>query len=363
MLSTCVCNGKYPTRRKGSQASKAILEELTDTSLSFLSFSFESLGFVTPWGPRGYDVALATTFTYIAPVWYQVHGHKRGSTLQPDLGGAHDVDREWVQRVRARGSKVVPRFIFEGFSSSDWATIQRSETIRKRISEFITEQVSTEKYDGVVLEMTDAWPSAKKASASPLELIREIHQSVKALGQEKSVIIVASPHLQLNSLEDLAQIASVADRIVVMTYDYSIHQVGPNAPIQWVRDVITLFTARELAHLKGKLLLGLNFYGRLFHGSPGSYPNHQQAILGHEFVDLIQRFGKDGVLKYDEKDQEYYFQFKGENGIASTAYYPSMRSIAARLSLAQEFDLPGVAIWELAQGLDEFTGMFRQTDT
>lgn len=76
------------------------------------------LGYVTPWNRAGYDFATTfrAKFTHISPVWYQVRRDAQSGAFL--LTGAHDVDTEWLARLRApegslRLPKIVPRVIFE----------------------------------------------------------------------------------------------------------------------------------------------------------------------------------------------------------------------------------------------------------
>jgi hypothetical protein len=70
------------------------------------------LGYVTPWNSHGYDIAknFGTKFSLVSPVWLQVTVSNNEDYL---VGGAHDVDTNWMVDVRKRGGKIVPRILFE----------------------------------------------------------------------------------------------------------------------------------------------------------------------------------------------------------------------------------------------------------
>jgi hypothetical protein len=74
-----------------------------------------SLAFVTPWNSRGYTVSLTfrEKLTYISPVWLQLRKEGGGGGLV--VTGQHDIDKEWVQKLRSDcvhcpkvGSRLLP---------------------------------------------------------------------------------------------------------------------------------------------------------------------------------------------------------------------------------------------------------------
>ena len=70
------------------------------------------LGYVTPWNAHGYDIAksFGSKFSLVSPVWLQVTVSSNEDYL---VGGAHDIDKGWMADVRKKGTKIVPRILFE----------------------------------------------------------------------------------------------------------------------------------------------------------------------------------------------------------------------------------------------------------
>lgn len=113
------------------------------------------LGYVTPWNNHGYDIVkfLAQKFTHISPVWFQIK-------VAPDresymLGGTHDLDQGWIEDIRKNNSqvKIVPRFLFDGFTGEDFKTLFLTSSLQEDVIKLVTDYCRRNKFDGLVLEI------------------------------------------------------------------------------------------------------------------------------------------------------------------------------------------------------------------
>ena len=68
----------------------------------------------------------------------------------------------------------------------------------------------------------------------------------------------------------------------------------------------------------GKLLVGLNFYGRDF------WPSGVKDVLGHDYNASMERRGS--ALHWDEAFQEHQLRYR-EGSEEHVVYYPSIRSL------------------------------------
>lgn len=115
------------------------------------SFSGEVLGYVTPWNSRGYEWAVEYRhkLTYVAPVWLQIREDVKTKT--PIIAGTHDIDREWIVKLRQPSSaasqvpQIIPRVVYERntLASTDVPIIIDS----------LVSLATSETFDGFVLEM------------------------------------------------------------------------------------------------------------------------------------------------------------------------------------------------------------------
>jgi len=306
------------------------------------------LGYVTPWNSHGYDVAktFGAKFSYISPVWLQLKKRRSGSFR---VDGTHDIDKGWISDVKRANQDVyiVPRMLFEGFSMSDFHTLFQSRDALYELVDFVVGFTKEQKFDGIVLEIWSQFGGHYKSELSTL--IKELGEAF--ISKRLKFILVIPPPLYskdspgMFTKEDYDLIAPVVDGFSLMTYDYPNHgSPGPVAPISWVRDCVLTLTPSSNSD-RSKILLGLNFYGMDYTGNGAS------PIVGNTYIDVLK--SNEVKFKWLTNDMEHRMQYKDNQGRSHTIFYPSLKSIQERLSLAKELGT-GVSIWEIGQGLDYF---------
>lgn len=342
----------------------------------------ESLGYVTPWNGGG--ASFATRFsdflTYVSPVWFQVEDGKGGKL---ELRGEHNLNAEWLREVKrgcstagAHCTKVVPRFEWKSAQQPTKSLVKSGVKLIMRL----LQQHSTV-FDGVVLEaavvpanfrlfevlgkaLHDSQPRLTFVLVIPPSVIAEETPDARrrAPGLKPSELLRLGLGSSASASTDAAAAAAASsgasgpvDRFSLMTYDYSIHRgrTGPNAPLFWQNSTVAALlaaagpldspTARALAQ---RILLGVPFYG---------YDN-AEAIVGHSFIDKLEKHGRaaGARLRVNAAAAEHSFSYTDAEGHAHEISYPTPWMVARRVALAKALGT-GISIWELGQGLDCFT--------
>jgi len=317
-------------------------------------FRGEVLAYVTPWNGKGYDQAKvsAASLTWLAPVWFQIrasHGSGvSGDELLFTVTGEHDVDEGWIEDVWTASATesstsgalhVVPRVALE--APLKCASSGKDDACRDVAVE-LDHLRKKHGFDGYTLEIPlEYWQAGAVLSA----LLRHMG----------SRIVYVLPPLDADPATGdysgyegfFAVFEESVDRFSVMTYDKSKGTGEPNAPLPWVKSVMSGLAGLETNRKKhtavrDKLLMGIPLYG---------WRSDGEALTGDAAVSWLQKSGGAAAISWQDIAQEH--QFSGSvGGRRLTASYPTMPFLCARLALAEELGVKGVALWEMGQSLE-----------
>ncbi|PAV77946.1 hypothetical protein WR25_14026 [Diploscapter pachys] len=331
---------------------ESILKEHEELDRGEKQFKGPLLAYITPWNGHGYDMAkwTAKKLTHISPVWLQAKPSEDEGNVACTIAGTHDIDRGWMEELRHNNPdiKIVPRILFEGWTLDIVQKFLQDESWTTRCARNIAEFLSRNQFEGAVIE---AWMQILTVARSR-EAIFLLHEALETLSKamkkhELLVFYAVGPPLRdvgeptgILEPEDFKKLASHADFVQIMTYDYMSQKPAGVAPIPWVAASIDYLLTEQL-ELKHKLLIGLNYYGYEYSKS-GMEPVKYDKFLG-----FIKQ--QDSVLEWDPQAMEH--RVRGKEFIV---YYPSTTSLEMRLKVADSRGV-GCAIWEYGQGLQYFS--------
>jgi spore germination protein YaaH len=297
-------------------------------------------------------------------------------------------DQTLKQFARAHGLKVVPSLFT--LSAGLNHLLLTDDATRASSIQNIVEYTVSEDYDGFDIDLENVDPTDRAAFS---EFVGDL---ASALHEQGKLVTIAVPAKERDATTgwagafDYTALGSRVDLVTIMAYEYRGPFSGPGsvAPFDWVRRV-TDFAARQIP--ANKLLLGLAFYGYDWNTSSGG-----AVSLGYQrAVALADHFQAEA--SFDAEQQSPTFSYTADasdrlppeslarlanHTISSRAappcdvppppslqaptpappppadvprthevWFEDSSSVAARLSIAFNYHLRGVAAWRL--GLED----------
>ena len=237
-----------------------------------------TLGYITPWNPKGNELTLRyrSKFDIIAPVWYTVHSILKEEENEPIYevkgGPTNSEDEEWLKEIqKGEGSpNLSPRFFLDSWTEDDFLAFLSMETTANSLISEILRVIESNKYNGMVLESSAIWVLIPFIQA----LSTELHN------RDKTLTVVLPPlrdpklHSSISRLNELIlktveNTRNEVDYFSVMTYDSAgsgglpffpaalhldpssplnkpeyrnIRLPGPNTPLDFISQNLELFS-------------------------------------------------------------------------------------------------------------------------
>lgn len=138
---------------------------------------------------------------------------------------------------------------------------------------------------------------------------------------------------------DYAGIARVADYIYLMAYDrhYLGGEAGPVAPLDWTESVVRYAVGVIPSQ---KVVLGVPLYGYEWVADPKQNGSYGGAVLTKRVADA----GAQAV--WDPAAAEYHAEWQSPEG-KRVAWWGDERTLEAKMHLAYQYNLKGIALWRL----------------
>ncbi len=87
--------------------------------------------------------------------------------------------------------------------------------------------------------------------------------------------------------------------------------------MEWMRD--SVLTLAASSNHRNKILLGLNLYG--YDYSP---PNQMNAVIGKEYLAILEKVKGSSRLQWLEDAQEHVVEYSA-SGVAHKLFYPTLK--------------------------------------
>ncbi|TYS68182.1 glycoside hydrolase family 18 protein [Sutcliffiella horikoshii] len=256
--------------------------------------------------------------------------------------------------------------------SKNFSDAAASEDSRARFAESVLRFILENGFDGVDLD----WeypvsgghpdnvnrPEDKRNYTLLLKKIREtLNDQEKKDGKEYLLTIAAGASESHAANMELSELHQYVDYIQLMTYDINgewDELTGLNAPLypdpnsefswQWsVKDGIDTYISSGVP--SEKLVMGMPFYGRVFHEANTDNNGLYQAFNGGTSLSYgklkADYIGKNGFERHWIEETQVPVLYNGETFIS----YDDEESIAKKTDFLKKYHLGGAMMWELSQ--------------
>jgi spore germination protein len=208
-----------------------------------------------------------------------------------------------------------------------------------------------------VEQIQDASPAARINFREFVKNIKGNLDNTKA--GTVSIDISAIAFVKEDNLADPAALAPLANKIILMAYDYhntGSFVTGPVAPGLGAGTVSEFDTESALAAAlkimpSQKVILGIPLYGyewETIENTPRSatIPGTSLIISNKRAEDFLASCATCNAI-FDKTDQESHIIYKNDNGTYQQIFYPTKDSTQFKANLANENSLGGIAVWAL----------------
>lgn len=269
------------------------------------------------------------------PYWYR---------LKPDMSieklkGAED--KKVFEMAENTKIQLYPSFN-NAFDSDRLHKMLNNNTLRDRHIEEIIAIMKKYNYDGIDLD----YENIKEVDRDEFsEFVRLLAARVH---EEKKFLTIAL-HAKTDdkgkwhgpAATDYAVMNEAADRIMLMTYDYSwgtSPTPGNIAPVSWMREVLD-YAVTKID--REKLLLGIHFYGYDW----GYDENNRGVLITYkDMLEIRSTYGGSAIQTTSENEKFFTY---GRDGRKHTVYFADAETVEARLKLVREYDIAGIGIWRI----------------
>lgn len=234
----------------------------------------------------------------------------------------------------------------EGNFSNELAhTIFTNQEAQNRLIDNLIATMKAKNYVGMDVDFEFVLPEDKD---SFIQFIRNLKNRLEPEGL--SLMVALAPKVSaeqaglLYQAHDYPAIGAIADRVLLMTYEWGF-TFGPpmaTAPLASVRRVLE-YGITEIDN--NKILMGMPNYA---YDWPLPFIRGQSAAESISNVEAVERAALNRVtIQFDEEAQAPFYYYTNPQGIAHVVWFDDARSMEAKHRLINEYELSGSGVWQI----------------
>lgn len=233
------------------------------------------------------------------------------------------------------------------FSSQRAAQLFRDRVLQTQVLDSLLQVLIEKGYVGLDADFEYIPETDRDAFFAFLDNARErLHQygfflqvdlAPKTCAQQPGLLYVA---------HDYAVIGSIADTVLLMTYEWG-YAYGPPMAVAPLGQVRAVLDYAVTAVAPEKIFMGIPLYG---YDWPLPFVSGETRAESLSPVQAVERaLRHDIAIQYDAAAQAPYYHYTDRGGRKHAVWFEDARSIEAKLRLADEYHLQGVGYWNLTR--------------
>lgn len=231
-----------------------------------------------------------------------------------------------------------------GFDSDLASKILNDPQTQTILINNIISTLNAKNYSGVDIDFEYLYPQDKD---NYTQFLANLKSSLTPLN--KSLSVAVAPKYRDNQegllyeAHDYQAIGEIADRVIIMTYEWGYIYGEPMAisPLREVEAVISYATTRIPSE---KILMGMPNYAYDWI-TPWQQGDTANTITNTRALEIALENGSN--IKFDNSAQAPYFNYTDKQGNTRIVWFEDSRSIDARLNLVTKYNLAGVSYWTI----------------
>lgn len=316
--------------------------------------------------------------TNISPVWYEAQSSGYLKVNKPPN------QQEIIDVAVANNIEITPSIaLFDHQTLTDIYT----DPVRAQIHiDDIVAAGSEPDIDGIDIDYESTKLSDKEGYFNMLEGIAAGLQP-----QGKKLVVTVLPQwgddvrylsfIETRQVQDWTRIASIADEVRIMAYDYTWQGsafAGPIAPIEWQREILEYALVDKQVPPE-KLVLGVHLYAyEKFYEKPRPAPYEFDALpwvadweankgptsegRAYTYATIEKIYRENEIVSEERYQGEVFARYSKVNDSTGVyedrvVTYIDQDGVAERVELAREAGIKGVAFWRLGGESDVLSGI------
>lgn len=271
----------------------------------------------------------------VSPTFFTLKDEGKGE-VKENVG---DSGKAYIKWAQDNGYKVWPSISNNSYINTT-SEIMRDYKLRQGLINRIVSLVVKYDLDGINIDFENMYAEDKSLFN---RFIIELTPRLKEYGKVVSVDVTAPDGSEnWSACYDRHTIGKVADYVVFMAYDQNgTSKEGTTAGYNWVEVSLKKFVGTQEEIDSKKIILAVPFYAREWYtNSSGKRKSNTYGIKKLE--EIIPNNAK---KVWDDNLKQYVAEYT-RNGVSYKAWLEDEKSLEAKLSLVNQYNLAGAAYWQ-----------------